>query len=88
MYAPYGPYFAYIAELLPARGRPVVALDQLVRCARRVPGTTSLAGWTTRPAVRGASFLMLAASLAAGAALMPLVRSPEALRVATARFQR
>ena len=89
MYAPYGPYFASISEFL-ARdvAAPAIALINSFGALGAFAGSYFVGWLDDLTGGTSASFLLLAGSLAAGAVLMLLVRSPEALRVATARFQR
>ncbi|WP_329255182.1 MFS transporter [Actinoallomurus sp. NBC_01490] len=76
MYAPYGPYFAYIPELLPRPvAGPSVALINAFGALGGFLGTY-LVGWLDdATGGRSASFLMLAGSLAAASAVMPFVRT-------------
>lgn len=75
MYAPYGPYFAGIAELLPRReAGPSIALVNSFGALGGFLGTY-LVGWLSgATGGKGAAFLVLAASLAMAAVLTPLAR--------------
>jgi MFS family permease len=78
MYAPYGPYFALISELLPrAMAAPAIALVNSFGALGAFAGSY-FTGWmdelTGNPS---AKFLLLAASIAAGAILMFFVRGKQ-----------
>jgi sugar phosphate permease len=74
MYAPYGPYFAAIPELLPRReAGPSVALINSFGALGGFAGTY-IVGWLNdATGGKNASFLVLAVSLAAAAVIMPFV---------------
>jgi sugar phosphate permease len=76
MYAPYGPYFAYIPEFLPSNAAaPAIALINSFGALGGFLGSY-LVGWLdARTGSTAASFLLMAASLAVAAVLMILVRS-------------
>ena len=76
MYAPYGPYFAYIPEFLPSNAAaPAIALINSFGALGGFLGSY-LVGWLdARTGSTAASFLLMAASLAAAAVLMILVRT-------------
>jgi nitrate/nitrite transporter NarK len=76
MYAPYGPYFAYIPEFLPSNAAaPAIALINSFGALGGFVGSY-LVGWLdARTGSTAASFLLMAASLAAAAVLMILARS-------------
>lgn len=74
MYAPYGPYFAGISELLPRReAGPSVALINSFGALGGFLGTY-IVGWLSGAGGKGAAFLVLAASMAVAAVLTPLAR--------------
>jgi MFS family permease len=77
MYAPYGPYFAYIPEFLPARAAaPAIAIINSFGAAGGFAGSY-LVGWLNgRTGSTSASFLLLAICLGAAALLMLAVRTP------------
>jgi nitrate/nitrite transporter NarK len=79
MYAPYGPYFAAIPELLPQQvAGPSVALINSFGALGGFIGTY-LVGWLNdATGSQSASFLLLGVSTAASAALMPLVKARKA----------
>jgi sugar phosphate permease len=84
MYAPYGPFFAMIAELLPGRVAAVaVALTNAFGALGGFLGTY-LVGWLDS-ATHGttASFLLLAITMLAAAGATLLIRAPRARRTAT-----
>lgn len=76
MYAPYGPYFAYISEVLPQRvAGPSVALINSFGALGGFVGTY-VVGWLNgATGGNSLSFLVLAVSLAAAAILMPFARA-------------
>jgi nitrate/nitrite transporter NarK len=76
MYAPYGPYFAYIPEFLPSNAAaPAIALINSFGALGGFVGSY-LVGWLdARTGSTDASFLLMAVSLAVAAVLMILVRS-------------
>jgi nitrate/nitrite transporter NarK len=76
MYAPYGPYFAAIPELLPQQvAGPSVALINSFGALGGFIGTY-LVGWLNdATGGQSASFLVLGVSTAASAVLMPLVKA-------------
>jgi sugar phosphate permease len=76
MYAPYGPYFAYIPEFLPSNAAaPAIALINSFGALGGFVGSY-LVGWLdARTGSTDASFLLMAASLAVAAVLMILARS-------------
>lgn len=78
MYAPYGPYFAYIPEFLPARAAaPAIAIINSFGALGGFAGSY-LVGWLNgRTGSTAASFLLLAICLGAAALLMFAVRSPQ-----------
>jgi len=75
MYAPYGPYFAYIPEFLPRNvAGPSIALINSFGALGGFAGSY-LIGWLNgRTGSSSASFLLMACSLAAAALLMMAVR--------------
>jgi sugar phosphate permease len=75
MYAPYGPYFAYIPEFLPRNvAGPSIALINSFGALGGFAGSY-LIGWLNgRTGSSSASFLLMACSLAAAALLMLAVR--------------
>lgn len=77
MYAPYGPYFAYIPEFLPARAAaPAIAIINSFGALGGFAGSY-LVGWLNgRTGSTAASFLLLAICLGAAALLMLAVRTP------------
>ncbi|GAB3567455.1 MFS transporter [Amycolatopsis endophytica] len=78
MYAPYGPFFAMIPELLPRRTASVAVA--LVNAAGALGGFlgTYLVGWLrTATGTDAAAFLMLAGTMAASAVVLFAVRPPE-----------
>jgi sugar phosphate permease len=78
MYAPYGPFFAMIPELLPRRTAGVAVA--LVNAAGALGGFlgTYLVGWLrTATGTDAAAFLMLAGTMAASAVILFAVRPPE-----------
>ena len=81
MYAPYGPYFAYIPELLPAAdAAPAVGMINAFGALGGFVGTYlvgALGGGTS-----AVPFLFLAACLLAAALLMLAVRRPDQARQA------
>ncbi len=83
MYAPYGPYFAFIPELLPrASAGPAVGLINAFGGLGGFAGTY-LVGWLGGGT--GASFIFLASCLLASALLMFAVRQPAAMTQAPGR---
>jgi sugar phosphate permease len=87
MYAPYGPYFAFVREVLP--DRTAGAATGLVNAFGGLGGFAGayLVGWLTGSGARGAAFALMAASQLAAALLMFAVRRPAAPR-RTTRFAR
>ncbi|MEV5297144.1 MFS transporter [Amycolatopsis methanolica] len=78
MYAPYGPFFAMIPELLPRRTAGVSVA--LVNAAGALGGFlgTYLVGWLrTATGTDAAAFLMLAGTMAASALVLLAVRTPK-----------
>ncbi|MEU0513588.1 MFS transporter [Amycolatopsis sp. NPDC006125] len=78
MYAPYGPFFAMIPELLPRRTAGVAVA--LVNAAGALGGFlgTYLVGWLrTATGTDAAAFLMLAGTMAASALVLLAVRTPK-----------
>ncbi|MDQ0379794.1 MFS transporter [Amycolatopsis thermophila] len=78
MYAPYGPFFAMIPELLPRRTAGVAVA--LVNAAGALGGFlgTYLVGWLrTATGTDAAAFLMLAGTMAASALVLFAVRPPK-----------
>jgi sugar phosphate permease len=77
MYAPYGPYFAYIPEFLPARAAaPAIAIINSFGALGGFAGSY-LVGWLNgRTGSTSASFLLLAICLGGAALLMLAVRTP------------
>ena len=74
MYAPYGPYFAAIPELLPRReAGPSVALINSFGALGGFVGTYVVGWLNDATGGKNASFLVLAVSLAAAAVIMPFV---------------
>lgn len=74
MYAPYGPYFAAIPELLPRReAGPSVALINSFGALGGFVGTYVVGWLNDATGGKNVSFLVLAVSLAAAAAIMPFV---------------
>jgi sugar phosphate permease len=75
MYAPYGPYFANISEFLPSSvAAPAIAIVNSCGALGGFAGSY-LVGWLdNRTGSSSASFLLMAVSLAAAAAIMLLVR--------------
>lgn len=76
MYAPYGPYFAYVSESLPSNfaGAGIAC----VNTAGSLGGFLGsyLVGWlTSATGGNAASFLMMAVTMIVAAALIPLVRN-------------
>jgi MFS family permease len=84
IYAPYGPYFAYIAELLPASVSG--AAIALVNSAGALGGFVGayLVGWLVGSGSEGAAFLFMAGCMLAASILMLPVRRPQA---ATSRLR-
>ncbi len=78
MYAPYGPYFANIPEFLPREvAGPSIALINSFGAVGGFAGSY-LVGWLNgATGTTSASFLLMAASLLAGAGLMFLLRGTE-----------
>ncbi|GAA5156898.1 MULTISPECIES: MFS transporter [Amycolatopsis] len=79
MYAPYGPFFAMIPELLPRRTAGVAVA--LVNAAGALGGFlgTYLVGWLRNATGSdAAAFLMLAGTMAASAVILFAVRNPKA----------
>ena len=76
MYAPYGPYFAYIPEFLPSNAAaPAIALINSFGALGGFLGSY-LVGWLdARTGSTAASFLFMAGALATSAVLMILVRT-------------
>ncbi|MGI8716354.1 MAG: MFS transporter [Lapillicoccus sp.] len=76
MYAPYGPYFANISEFLPSNAAaPAIALVNSCGALGGFVGSY-LVGWLdARTGSSGASFLLMAISLALAAALMLALRT-------------
>lgn len=77
MYAPYGPYFAHIPELLPRElAAPAVALVNSLGAVGGFVGSY-LVGWLNgTTGSTDASFLLMAACLLGAAALMFVVKAP------------
>lgn len=76
MYAPYGPYFAYIHEFLPrtVAGAAVALINSFGALGGFVGAY--LVGWLNdRTGSTGASFLLMAASLLVAALLVPVVKA-------------
>lgn len=74
MYAPYGPYFAFIPELLPRReAGPSVALINSFGALGGFVGTYVVGWLNDATGGKNVSFLVLSVSLAAAAAVMPFV---------------
>lgn len=75
MYAPYGPYFAYIPEFLPRNvAGPAVALINSFGALGGFLGSY-LVGWLNdATGTNAASFVLMAVSMLAAALLVPLVR--------------
>lgn len=85
MYAPYGPFFALIPELLP--GRMAAVAIALINAFGALGGFlgTYLVGWLdTATGGNTASFLLLALTTAASALVILLVRQPTPARTVTA----
>jgi sugar phosphate permease len=83
MYAPYGPYFAFIPELLPrASAGPATGLINAFGGLGGFAGTY-LVGWLGGGT--GAAFIFLASCLLASALLMFLVRQPATMSQAPSR---
>jgi len=83
MYAPYGPYFAFIPELLPrASAGPAIGLINAFGGLGGFAGTY-LVGWLGGGT--GAAFVFLASCLLASALLMIGVRQPAAMLQAPGR---
>ncbi len=78
MYAPYGPYFAHIPELLPRdQAAPSIALVNSLGAVGGFAGSY-LVGWLNGLTnSTDASFLLMAACLLAAAAIMFLVKAPK-----------
>lgn len=76
MYAPYGPYFAFIPEFLPRNvAGPAVALINSFGALGGFVGSY-LVGWLNdSTGSTAASFVLMAASMLAAALLVPLVRA-------------
>jgi sugar phosphate permease len=76
MYAPYGPYFAHVREVLP--DRVAGAATGLVNAFGGLGGFAGayVVGWLTGSGARGAAFALMAASQLAAALLMFAVRRP------------
>ncbi|WP_306184012.1 MULTISPECIES: MFS transporter [unclassified Streptomyces] len=85
MYAPYGPYFANISELLPRSvAGPSVALINSFGALGGFLGSY-LVGWVdSATGTKGASFLVLAVALLLSALIMPFVRASGTASTATA----
>jgi sugar phosphate permease len=81
LYAPYGPFFAMISELLPTRTAGIaVALVNAFGALGGFLGTY-LVGWLDHATgSSAASFLMLASTMALSAVALLAVRTPKALR--------
>ncbi len=77
-YAPYGPYFAYIAELLPRElAAPAVALINSLGAVGGFAGSY-LVGWLNgATGSTNASFLLMSACLVLAALLMLVVKAPQ-----------
>jgi sugar phosphate permease len=79
MYAPYGPFFAYIAETLPRNvvGGAIALINSMGALGSFVGayGVGMLNGMTGSP---GASYLMMAAALIVSAAITYMLRKPKA----------
>ncbi len=77
MYAPYGPFFAAIPELMPRDvAGPAIALVNSLGALGGFAGSY-LVGWLDgATGSSSASFLLMALSLAGSAVLIPLVRAP------------
>lgn len=77
MYAPYGPFFAAIPELMPRDvAGPAIALVNSLGALGGFAGSY-LVGWLDgATGSSSASFLLMAVSLAGSAVLIPLVRAP------------
>jgi sugar phosphate permease len=77
MYAPYGPYFAYLAESLPANvaGGAIALINSMGALGSFVGayGVGLLNGMTGSP---GASYVMMAAALIVSAAITFFLRKP------------
>lgn len=86
LYAPYGPFFAMISELLPGRTAGVaVAVVNAFGALGGFLGTY-LVGWLDHATGSSvAAFLMLAAAMAASAVLLFAVRAPAARSVRATR---
>jgi sugar phosphate permease len=78
MYAPYGPYFAHIPELLPRQlAAPAIALVNSLGAVGGFAGSY-LIGWLNgTTGSTDASFLLMAACLLGAAGLMVIVRAPK-----------
>jgi sugar phosphate permease len=78
MYAPYGPYFAYLAETLPANvsGGAIALINSMGALGSFVGayGVGLLNGMTGSP---GASYVMMAAALIVSAAITFFLKKPE-----------
>jgi sugar phosphate permease len=88
MYAPYGPYFAYVREVVP--DRVAGAATGLVNACGGLGGFAGayLVGWLTGSGAKGAAFALMAASQLAAALLMFAVRRPARPRRRATRFAR
>lgn len=77
MYAPYGPYFASIPEFLPRNAAgPAIALVNSFGALGGFAGSY-LVGWLdSATGSSGASFILMAVSLALSAVLIPIVSMP------------
>lgn len=84
MYAPYGPYFAHIPELLPRdQAAPSIALVNSLGAVGGFAGSY-LVGWLNGLTdSTDASFLLMAACLLAAAGIMFLVKTPKPMSAAT-----
>ncbi len=88
MYAPYGPYFAFVRDAVP--DRVAGAATGLVNAFGGLGGFAGayFVGWLTNADARGAAFLLMAASQLAAALLIFAVRTRRRLPAGQGRFQR
>jgi sugar phosphate permease len=88
MYAPYGPFFALVPELLPRRTAGVAVA--VVNSAGALGGFlgTYLVGWLrSATGTDGAAFLMLAGTMAASALILLPVRAPRRVPSPASRLE-
>jgi len=88
MYAPYGPYFAFVRDAVP--DRMAGAATGLVNAFGGLGGFAGayFVGWLTNAGARGAAFLLMAASQLAAGLLILAVRTRARGPVGRGRFRR